>query len=229
MGSGVISSVETGDYSLGRLAGVLWTHDLLACISDGVVSLMLGDLDALSGLSRKNVVAAIALVVNVLCTHHRPHFAVVVILGKLLPVRRVVVVQIKQVVSCSALVLFSCIELVSLHGDDFVSTLVILLHVFKPADLTNESLLTQMGPFVLHLIILLLAHFLVSHGEILVKSLLLCVPEKSFSQKVELATYLRRSGSRWDQGCEPQPHPQICGNRLYVPAVSNSRSVLCLS
>lgn len=134
-------SEEPWDHALGRLARVRWTHDLLACISDRVVSLVLGDLDALSSLASENVVAAITLVGDVLRAHHCSHLAVVVVVGQLLPILRLIVVQIQQVVRCAALILLSCIELVSFHGDDFGSTLVTLLHVFKPSDLAGEPLL----------------------------------------------------------------------------------------
>ena len=54
---------------------------------------------------------------------------------------------------------------------------IVRLHVFKSLDLTLVSLFSEVGPSVLDMLVLLLAHFLVSHRKVFVEPLLFCSPQ----------------------------------------------------
>ena len=149
-------------------------HDLLACVGDGIVSLVGWDLNACTIFTREYIVGPIALLIDVLCAHQGPHTAVFVVLGQLLPIVSRVVVQVQKVVGGATLVFLACI-VVGLFSFQLLSLLYFsLLHGFKSFDFSLVPFLTQIGPPVLHMFILLLTHFLVRHCEVLVKSLLLC-------------------------------------------------------
>ena len=170
-------SEESGDdaLSLARAGG---SHDLLARVRDGVVALVGRHLDADAFLARENIVGAIALVVNVLGAHEGADAAVLVVLRQLLPIVRLVVVEVEQVVGGAPLILLPRIEVVPLHVDHLRLTHLRLLHVFKSVDFALESLLSEVGPLVLDVLEFLLTHALIRNGEVLVKSLLLCSDQK---------------------------------------------------
>lgn len=154
-----------------------------------------GDLDALPDLACEDVVSPVVLVVEVFRTDHRTHVRVVVVLSQPLSIVRLVVVQIQQVVRCPSLVFLSCVEVVSLDCDDFSIALLVTLHVFKAADLAGVPLFAQVGPLVLDMLVLLLAHSLISHSEILIESLLLYNQDRLISiGSRSVGTYLIRSG-----------------------------------
>ena len=130
-------------------------------------------LDTLALLARENIVAPIALIVDILGSHECPHAAVLVVLLQRLPVLRLVVIQVEQVVRCTALILLSCIELSLFYFKDLGLSLLLRLHVFEATHFALVPLLPQVGPTVLHMLVLLRANLLVSHREVLIKSLLL--------------------------------------------------------
>ena len=71
------------------------------------------NLDALSLSSCKDVEATIASIVQVLSTHQRPHLRVFVMLSQQLSLRIFVVVEIKQIVSSTSLILLSSVEVLN--------------------------------------------------------------------------------------------------------------------
>lgn len=71
------------------------------------------------------------------------------------------------------MIFLSSIELVSFGLQNGVLAHIVCLHSIKFCDIALVALLTQVSVLVLLLIKLLLAHSLVSHREILVKSVTL--------------------------------------------------------
>ena len=135
---------------------------------------MLWHLDSLSLLACENIVATIAFVVNILCSHKGPYAAVFVVLPQALSVLRLVVIEVEQVVCSASVIFLTRIEVVLFHFKHFCGTNVASLHVFKSLHFPLVALFAEVGPSVLNVFKLLLAHFLVSDSEVLVKSLLLC-------------------------------------------------------
>ena len=72
------------------------------------------------------------------------------------------------------MILLSCVEVVLFDFENFGSTRIASLHVFKSLHFSAVALLTQVCPFVLNVFKLLLAHFLVCDGKVFVETLLLC-------------------------------------------------------
>ena len=106
-------SVETWNDSLCLARPIAsWLHDLLSGLSDWIIALVGWHLDALPLLTRQDVEATVALVVDVFGSHQGSHTAVLVVLGQLVAIVSLVVVQIEQVVRCAALVFLACIELI---------------------------------------------------------------------------------------------------------------------
>ena len=150
-----------------------WLHDLLAGLGDWIIALVGWHLDALPLLTRQDVVASIALVVDVFGSHEGSHAAVFVVLGQLVSIAGLVVVQVQQVVSCAALIFLARVELILFDFKSLSLFDILRLHVFKSVDLSGVALFAQMSPSILHMLELLLAYFLVSHCKILVESFLL--------------------------------------------------------
>ena len=124
------------------------------------------------------------------------------------------------------MILLSCVEVVLFDFEDFSSSCIASLHVFKSLHFSAVALLTQVCPFVLNVFKLLLAHFLVCDGKVFVETLLLCT--RSSKLKVNklvnhVLTHLRCNGMMWDQGYALQQHRRTCGNRLCVHAASSSQ------
>ena len=124
------------------------------------------------------------------------------------------------------MILLSCVEVILFDFEDFSSSCIASLHVFKSLHFSAVALLTQVCPFVLNVFKLLLAHFLVCNGEVFVETLLLCT--QSSKLKVNelvnhVLTHLRCSGMMWDRGYALQQHQRTCGNRLCVHAASSSQ------
>lgn len=130
-------------------------------------------LDALPLSSRQNVKSSVPSVVEVLCAHQCPDPRLLIVLFELLAVRRLVVIQVEQVVGSSALVFLACVEVINLSLKHSVLLLVVGLHAFKPVHLSRVSLLPSGIMFCLLLSELRLSHLLVCHREILIESILL--------------------------------------------------------
>lgn len=145
----------------------------MAGLSDWIIALVGRHLDALTLLARQNVVPAVALVVDVFGSHQGSYAAVLVVLSQLVAIVGLVVVQVQQVVCCAALVFLACIELCFFDFESLSLFDIHRLHVFKSVDFSGVALFAQMGPSVLHVCELLLAHFLVGHCKILIESFLL--------------------------------------------------------
>lgn len=145
----------------------------MACVCDWVVTLVGGHLDTLALLARQNVVRTIALVVDVFCAHQRTHPTVFIVLRQLVAPSSMIVVQIEQVVGRTALILLTRIELCLFHVEDLSVANISVLHVLESADFSLVALFSQVGPSVLHVFELLLAHALVRHREVLIETLLL--------------------------------------------------------
>ena len=161
----------------------------MACVCDWVVTLVGGHLNTLTLLTRQNVVRAIALVVDVFCTHQRTNPTVFVVLRQLVAPRSFIVVEIEQVVGCTSLILLACIELSLFHFEDLCVANISVLHILKSADFSLVALFSQVGPSVLHVFVFLLAYALVRHSEVLIETLLLY----SVSQQIQIRTFVSRA------------------------------------
>ena len=133
---------------------------------------MLGHLDPATVLSSQNIVRTIALIIDVFGAHERPDPTVLVVGLQVVAVGIVIVVVIEQVVGGAALVFLASVELVFLHVEDLRLFDFNLFHVFKSADLSVVSFLTEMSPSVLNMLELLLSNFLICDSKVLVKALL---------------------------------------------------------
>ena len=142
---------------------------------------MLRDLNASAVLSSENIVASIALIVDVLGAHEGSHAAILVVLLQLLPLGCVVVPQVQWVVRCTALVLFASIEFIFLRLQDLSLLYFVCLHVFKSVDLSLVAFFTKMSPAVLDMRELCLPLLLISNSEVLVEPFLLYVDSNSFT------------------------------------------------
>mmetsp|Transcript_8813 Transcript_8813/g.10454 ORF Transcript_8813/g.10454 Transcript_8813/m.10454 type:complete len:125 (-) Transcript_8813:257-631(-) len=118
-------------------------------------------LDPLALFPCQNIVAAIAFIIDVFGTHEGAHAAIFIVLLQALPIVARVVVQVEQVVRCATMIFLPRIELTFLHFKDFCIAHVASFHVFKSVDFTTVALFTQVGPFVLHVLELVLTNFLI--------------------------------------------------------------------
>ena len=130
------------------------------------------DLDAISFSACEYVKPTVASIIQVLSTHQSSNSRLFIALLQLLSVFRLVIVKIKQIIGSASLILLSCIEMIDLSLQNGILLSFHRLHVFKPLDLTVESILSTCVMFLLHLLELLLPHLLVSDCEILVESVL---------------------------------------------------------
>ena len=71
------------------------------------------------------------------------------------------------------MVLLASIELIFLDHEGRCLLCIHLFHVFKSTNLSIVSLFAQVGPPVLHMVVLLSSDLLISNGEILIEALLL--------------------------------------------------------
>lgn len=122
---------------------------------------MLGHLDPAPVLPSENIVRTIALIIDVFGAHERPDPAVLVVRLQVRPVRVLVVVVVEEVVGRATLVFLASVELGFLDVEHLRLFDFTILHVFKSADLSVVSFLTEMSPSVLHMLVLLLSNFLI--------------------------------------------------------------------
>ena len=155
------------------MARVRWSHDLLAGIGNGVVSLVFRHLDSIAVSSSQDIVLTVALVVDVFGAHEGSHTAVLVVVLKGVAIVCLVVLLVQQVVSSSTMILLSCIELVFFDRENVLGSNIGLLHVFKSVHLSVITLFTKMSPAVLNVIKLRSTNFLIGNREVFIKPLLL--------------------------------------------------------
>ena len=160
-----------------RLARVGGSHDLLTGVSDGVVSLVLWDLDPATVLSSKDIVSTVALIVDVLGSHEGANSAVLIIRLETIALSVVIVSMVEQVEGSATVVLAARIEVLFLDLDDCLLLRFRAFHVFKSVDLSVEAFFAEVRPSVLHMLELLGSNSLVCNGEVLIKSLLLYTQE----------------------------------------------------
>ena len=160
-----------------RLARVGGSHDLLTGVSDGVVSLVLWDLDPATVLSSKDIVSTVALIVDVLGSHEGANSAVVIVLLEAITLWVCIVIMVEQVEGSAAVVLAARIEVLFLDLDDCILLRFRAFHVFKSVDLSVEAFFAEVRPSVLHMLELLGSNSLVCDSEVLIKSLLLYTQE----------------------------------------------------
>ena len=122
---------------------------------------MLWHLNPAPVLPSENIVRTIALIIDVFGAHERPDPAVFVVRLQIRPVGILVVVVVEEVVGRAALVFLASIELVFLDVEHLRLFDFTLLHVFKSADLSVVSFLTEMSPSVLNMLELLLSNSLI--------------------------------------------------------------------
>ena len=160
-----------------RLARVGRSHDLLTGVSDGVVSLVLWDLDPATVLSSKDIVSTVALIVDVLGSHEGANSAVVIVLLEAITLWVCIVIMVEQVEGSATVVLAARIEVLFLDLNDCFLLRFRAFHVFKSVDLSVEAFIAEVRPSVLHMLELLGSNSLVCNGEVLIKSLLLYTQE----------------------------------------------------
>ena len=132
-------------------------------------------MNALPFLTGKDVVSAIGLIVDILGAHKSSHAAILIVLLETLTVIRLIIVQVEQIVGCTAMVFATGIKMVTLYSNDLMLASLRNFHVFKSLHLALVALFTKMGPLVLHMLELILSDFLISDGKVLVETLLLCI------------------------------------------------------
>ena len=130
-------------------------------------------LDALPLSSCQDVESSVSSVIEVLSAHQCPDSGLFIIMCEFLSICRLVIIQIKQVISSSSLVLLASVEVIDLSLENSVLLLVHGLHAFKPVHLSRESLFPSSIVFCLLLSELCRSNFLVCHSEIFIKSILL--------------------------------------------------------
>ena len=130
-------------------------------------------LDALPLSSCQDVESSVSSVIEVLSAHQCPDSGLFIILCEFLSIWCLVVIQIKQVISSSSLVLLASVEVINLSLENCVLLRLHGLHAFKPIHLSRESIFPSSIVFCLLLSELCLSNFLVCHREIFIKSILL--------------------------------------------------------
>jgi hypothetical protein len=108
------------------------------------------------------------------------------------------------------LILFASIVMINLRNEDFILSLVILVHLFKSVRLSLVTFLSQISKFILLLIKVLGSLSLVSNCKIFIESLALYEYEN-------LLAYLKCGGCWWGLGYEQMLNQRICGSLRFFP------------
>lgn len=134
---------------------------------------MLRHLNPASVLASQDIVRPIALIIDVLGAHERSHPTVFVVSLQIGTIRIAIIVVIEQVVGRATLIFLASVELVLLYVENLRLFDFTLLHVFKSADFSVESFLSEMRPSILHVLELLLSNFLICNCKVFIKAFLL--------------------------------------------------------
>jgi len=151
--------------------GVTSAKDLLTSLSDGVVAFVLGNVQLLSVGACQDVELSVSFALQVLGAHEVPNARLLVQVGELLSILVGLVVQVEQVVRCTAMVFLTSIKVINFSLKTHVIFLVKFLHVAKSVGFSFKALLSEMREFILFDFELLRSHFLVSHRKVFVKAI----------------------------------------------------------